>query len=152
MRLDKLDLNILGLLQADAKTSYATIGDQVDLSVSAVNERIKKPQAKGVINGYTAVVNPAAIGLGICGFVQVLISDPSVEEGFLRAVEALDEVQECHTITGDFSYLLKIRARDAKSFEQFLRERIKILPGVLRSHSLIALTTSKETSRIPLPG
>jgi Lrp/AsnC family leucine-responsive transcriptional regulator len=82
----------------------------------------------------------------------VLISDPSVEEGFLRAVEALDEVQECHTITGDFSYLLKIRARDAKSFEQFLRERIKILPGVLRSHSLIALTTSKETSRIPLPG
>ena len=148
--LDEIDHQILKLLQLDGKLSYASTGEQVGLSVSAVNERLKKLQSTGVIKGFSASVSPHAVGLGLCGFVQVLITDPSLEEGFLAEIDRLEEVQECHCITGDFSFLLKIRSKNARSFERVLREKIKSIPGVLRTNSLIALTTSKETASVPL--
>ena len=149
--MDSIDYRLLDVLQTDGKTSYSTLGQAVGLSISAVDERLKKLQSAGVLRGYAALVDPETIGLGVCGFVQILITDPAREEGLLRTIEDFPEVQECHCITGDFSYLLKVRATSPRAFEDFLRGKIKTIAGVVRTHSLIVLTTYKETPALPLP-
>ncbi len=143
--MDHIDLNLLTHLQSNAKLSYAELGRRVGLGVSTVNERLKKLQARGIIREYVAVVNPKALGLDICAFVQVLMAEPDLESAFVEQMHQLPEVQECHCITGEFSYLLKVRVRDTAHLEAFLREKIKSLAGVARTQTMIALSTSKET-------
>ncbi len=143
--MDHIDLKLLGHLQRNAKLSYAELGRRVGLVVSTVNERLKKLQARGIIRAYVAVVNPKALGLDICAFVQVLIAEPDLESVFVEQMDELPEVQECHCITGAFSYLLKVRVRDTAHLETFLRAKIKSLAGVARTETMIALSTSKET-------
>ena len=143
--MDHIDLKLLGHLQTNAKLSYAELGRRVGLGVSTVNERLKKLQARGIIREYVAVVNPKALGLDICAFVQVLMAEPDLESAFVEQMHQLPEVQECHCITGEFSYLLKVRVRDTTHLEAFLREKIKSLAGVARTQTMIALSTSKET-------
>ena len=143
--MDHLDLKLLVHLQRNAKLSYAELGRRVGLGVSTVNERLKKLQARGIIREYVAVVNPKALGLDICAFVQVLMAEPDLESAFVEQIHQLPEVQECHCITGEFSYLLKVRVRDTAHLEAFLREKIKSLAGVARTQTMIALSTSKET-------
>ena len=143
--MDHIDLKLLGHLQRNAKLSYAELGRRVGLVVSTVNERLKKLQARGIIRAYVAVVNPKALGLDICAFVQVLMAEPDLESAFVEQMHELPEVQECHCITGEFSYLLKVRVRDTAHLEAFLREKIKSLAGVARTQTMIALSTSKET-------
>ncbi len=143
--MDQIDLKLLGHLQRNAKLSYAELGRRVGLVVSTVNERLKKLQARGIIRAYVAVVNPKALGLDICAFVQVLMAEPDLESAFVEQMDELPEVQECHCITGAFSYLLKVRVRDTAHLETFLRAKIKSLAGVARTQTMIALSTSKET-------
>ena len=143
--MDHIDLKLLTHLQSNAKLSYAELGRRVGLGVSTVNERLKKLQARGIIREYVAVVNPKALGLDICAFVQVLMAEPDLESAFVEQMHQLPEVQECHCITGEFSYLLKVRVRDTTHLEAFLREKIKSLAGVARTQTMIALSTSKET-------
>ena len=143
--MDHIDLKLLTHLQRNAKLSYAELGRRVGLGVSTVNERLKKLQARGIIREYVAVVNPKALGLDICAFVQVLMAEPDLESAFVEQMHQLPEVQECHCITGGFSYLLKVRVRDTTHLEAFLREKIKSLAGVARTQTVIALSTSKET-------
>ena len=143
--MDHIDLKLLGHLQRNAKLSYAELGRRVGLVVSTVNERLKKLQARGIIRAYVAVVSPKALGLDICAFVQVLMAEPDLESAFVEQMHELPEVQECHCITGEFSYLLKVRVRDTAHLEAFLREKIKSLAGVARTQTMIALSTSKET-------
>lgn len=143
--MDHIDLKLLGHLQRNAKLSYAELGRRVGLVVSTVNERLKKLQARGIIRAYVAVVSPKALGLDICAFVQVLMAQPDRESAFVEQMDELPEVQECHCITGAFSYLLKVRVRDTAHLETFLREKIKSLAGVARTQTMIALSTSKET-------
>ena len=109
--MDQIDLKLLGHLQRNAKLSYAELGRRVGLVVSTVNERLKKLQARGIIRAYVAVVNPKALGLDICAFVQVLMAEPDLESAFVAQMDELPEVQECHCITGAFSYLLKAPPR-----------------------------------------
>ncbi len=143
--MDHIDLKLLGHLQQNAKLSYAELGRRVGLVVSTVNERLKKLQSRGIIRAYVAVVNPKALGLDICAFVQVLMAEPDLESAFVEQMDELPEVQECHCITGAFSYLLKVRVRDTAHLETFLRAKIKSLAGVARTETMIALSTSKET-------
>ncbi len=143
--MDHIDLKLLAHLQRNAKLSYAELGRRVGLGVSTVNERLKKLQARGIIREYVAVVSPKALGLDICAFVQVLMAEPDLESAFVEQMHELPEVQECHCITGEFSYLLKVRVRDTAHLEAFLREKIKSLAGVARTQTMIALSTSKET-------
>ena len=110
--LDDKDRHILTLVQRDAKLPQAEIARQVGLSTAAVNERLRKLENAGRIRRYVAVVEPRAIGITVTAFVEVFIEHPRFESGFIERVRKLDEVQECHHITGEFSLLLKIRARD----------------------------------------
>lgn len=148
--MDHLDIVILDRIQRDPKVRQSDIAETEGVSVSTVNDRLRRLQERGVIAGTFAHLAPEAVGLDVCAFVQVLISSPDYEAAFVTQVEALEPVQECHCITGDFSYLLKVRVPTPRALERFLRDEIKSLPGVTRTNSLIALSTSKETLALPL--
>lgn len=147
--MDGIDRIILDRLQADSTQTYAEIGAAAGLSASAVNDRLKRLRAEGVIRRMTADVDPAALGLSLLAFVLVAVNEPQGESRFRAQMKAAPEVLECHHLTGDFSYLLKLRLRDTAHLEQFLMDRLKPLAGVVRTHTLIALSTVKETHILP---
>jgi Lrp/AsnC family leucine-responsive transcriptional regulator len=96
-----------------------------------------------------ALVDARAIGSSVTAFVEVFIEHPRFERGFIEHVLALDEVQECHHITGEFSLLLKIRVRDMESLQQLLIHKLNAMEGVRQTRTVIALSTSKEESYVP---
>jgi Lrp/AsnC family leucine-responsive transcriptional regulator len=146
--LNDVDLQILDLLQRDSTQSYAELGRRVGLSTSAVNERIKKLERAGVLRSWSVVVDPAAVDLSLCAFMMVVLEGHDDE--FVEQVSGLAEVQECHHITGEFSYLLKIRVRDTAALEDFLMQKLKQIPGFSRTHTIIVLSSPKEESALPL--
>lgn len=139
---------MLDLVQEDCRLSHAELGARVGLSASAAHERLRKLQARGVIRGYGARVDPKAIGLGVCAFILVVVERPEQEPGFRQAVAALAEVQECHHAAGEFSYLLKVRVADTDGLERFIMKKLKVLAGVVRSQTMIVLSTQKETAAV----
>ena len=147
--MDNLDIELLKLIQLDCRISNARLGELVGLSTSAVNARLSKLKKQGVIETCAALIDPAKLGLGILAFVQVLIDRPEHEPPFLHNIKDLPEVLECHHVTGDFSYLLKVQTRDTALFEAFLL-KIKSYPGLVRTLTLIALSSPKKTTALPL--
>src|SRR5216117_2484386 len=129
-KLDERDRQLLALVQRDAKASQAVLAKQVGLSAAAVNERLKKLEHSGAIRRYTALVDPAMVGTPLAAFVEVFIEHPRHEPAFIERVLAMDEVQECHHITGEFSLLLKVRVRDLPSLQQLLLARLNATEGV----------------------
>ena len=148
--MDKTDIAIIALLQADGRMSLAKIGISVRLSISAVNDRLRGLRARGVLSGTTVIVDPAKVGLGVLAFISVLIDWSAHNEAFSRAVRDMPEVLECHHVTGDWSYLLKVRCWDNGILEDLISNRIKALPGVTRSETVFAVGTDKETTRLPI--
>lgn len=149
-KLDDTDLRILALVQRDGKLAQAEIGRRVGLSTAAVNERLKKLEKAGVIRRYAALVDPAAVGAGLTAFVEVFIEHPRHETTFIERMLGLDEVQECHYVTGEFSLLLKIRVRDVEALQELLLHRLNCLEGVRQTRTLIVLSTLKEECLVPI--
>jgi Lrp/AsnC family transcriptional regulator, leucine-responsive regulatory protein len=150
--LDDKDRRIVALVQRDGKLAQAEIAKRVGLSTAAINERLKKLEHSGVIRRYVAVVDPKAVGTSVMAFVEVFIEHPRFEREFIDGLRALDEVQECHHITGEFSLLLKVRVRDMEALQQLLIHRINALEGVRQTRTVIVLSTSKEESYVPTGG
>jgi Lrp/AsnC family leucine-responsive transcriptional regulator len=147
--LDARDRRILALVQRDADLPQAEIAKRVGLSAAAVNERLKKLEHAGVIRRYVAVVDPRAVGGAVAAFVEVFIEHPRHEAGFIERVRAMNEIQEVHHITGEFSLLLKLRVPDMESLQRLLIHRINAIEGVRQTRTVIALSTSKEESFVP---
>lgn len=149
--MDDIDRKILDSIQRDGSLTYAEIGAAAGLSASAVNDRLKRLRAEGVLRRMTAEVDPAAIDLKLLAFVMVVL-DPGVSEDSFRAgMLAAAEVLECHHVTGEFSYLLKLRLRDTAQLERFLMNTLKPLAGFSRTQTLIALSSTKETHILTAP-
>jgi Lrp/AsnC family leucine-responsive transcriptional regulator len=149
--LDPIDLQILDQLQANARETQADIARAVGLAPSAVLERIRKLEARGIVLGYTAQVNPRAVGLGMLAFVAVRSDDIGSEDRVARTLSESPEVLEVHHVAGDDCYLIKVRARDAEHLGELLRTRFGRIPGVRSTRTTIVLNTAKETSRLALP-
>jgi Lrp/AsnC family leucine-responsive transcriptional regulator len=147
--MDAVDRQLLALLQENGKLPYAELSSRVGVAISTVNDRLKKLQAAGILRGTVALVDAQATGLDVCAFMQVLTDRPENERAFLEAVMAMPEVQECHHVTGEFSYLLKVRVRTTGHLEELL-QRIKPLPGVVRTCTFVVLSSPKETAAVPL--
>jgi Lrp/AsnC family transcriptional regulator, leucine-responsive regulatory protein len=147
--LDPKDRAILELVQRDAKLQQAEIAKRVGLSAAAVNERLRKLDHAGVIRHYAAVVDAQAVGATITAFVEVFIEQPRFEREFLERVLALDEVQECHHITGEFSLLLKVRVRDMGELRDLLLHQFNSMEGVRQTRTIMVLSTVKEESFVP---
>jgi Lrp/AsnC family transcriptional regulator, leucine-responsive regulatory protein len=146
--IDERDRQILHLVQRDASLAQAEIARQVGLSTAAVHERLKKLEASGVIRRWTAVVDGAAVGAGITAFVEVFLDHPRHEPALLDLVVGLDDVLECHHVTGEFSLLLKVRVHSMEALRLLLLHRLGALDGVSRTRTVVVLSTVKEETYI----
>src|SRR5262249_14144612 len=114
---DDTDIRILGLLQEDCRMPLARLGEHVGLSAPAVLERIKKLEAASVITGYHAIVDGRRIGLDVTAFIGVVTSEPDSIAQFEQQVNALEDVLECHHVTGAFTFLLKVKTATTSTLE-----------------------------------
>jgi Lrp/AsnC family leucine-responsive transcriptional regulator len=127
--LDQRDLDILAVLQEDARATYADIGTRVGLSASSVHQRVRKLEESGAIRGYRAVVDPEALGLFVTALVSVMPLDPKQPDDLPNRVEELPEIEDCFSVAGDENYILKVRTRTTSDLEDLLR-RVREKAGV----------------------
>ncbi|MCQ9615426.1 Lrp/AsnC family transcriptional regulator [Paenalcaligenes niemegkensis] len=150
--MDKIDLRILKVLQADGRASSQSVSDQVGLSAAPVWRRVKQLEDQGVITGYHARVDRNAVGLQGCMFAQISLDRHSAEivENFKQAVQNAPEVLECYAVTGDADFLLKIVVASPEAYDAFLNRFLFNLPGVRQTRTIVALHEIKNDSRLPL--
>jgi Lrp/AsnC family transcriptional regulator, leucine-responsive regulatory protein len=148
--IDRVDGEILKILQSNARTSNAEIARQVELAPSAIFERIRKLEERGVIEGYGARVNPKMTGLPLLAFVFVRADDkPGADETSAR-VAAIPEVLEVHDVAGEDCLLVKVRVADTEALGRLLRERLGSIDSITSTRTTIVLETVKESSALPI--
>lgn len=147
---DRVDGKLLEVLQANGRISQHDLARAVGLSAPAVAERVRKLEERGIIRGYHAVVDPRALGKDITAFIAVGIAGSKFYPEFRRRVGELGEVQECHSVTGQGSHLLKVRVANTAGLERVLAE-IQAWPGVQGTTTSLVLSTVKETTELPVP-
>ncbi|HJW29942.1 MAG TPA: Lrp/AsnC family transcriptional regulator [Saprospiraceae bacterium] len=145
--LDEIDVKILEILQRKGRTKRNDLADAVGLSLPSVGDRLKKLEENGIITGYHAVLDHKKLCRDITAFIFVTIDSSKHFNQFLEHANALDEIQECHAITGEASHLLKIRTTNTASLEKLLA-KIQAWGGVISTKTNLVLSTSKETTRI----
>jgi Lrp/AsnC family transcriptional regulator len=150
--LDATDLRILDLLQSDASLSAAEVAVQVGLSQSPCWRRIHRLEAEGYITRRIAVLDRRKLGFRVMVFVHVKLIRGARHSltDFEEQVRSFPEVLECHMLMGETDFLLKVLTQDVEAYERFLRERLSSLPSVQQVQSSMALTTVKDTDRLPL--
>jgi DNA-binding Lrp family transcriptional regulator len=150
--MDQKDRQILEVLQEDAKTAQAEIARRVGLSPASVNERIHKLEQQGIIRRYVAILDDRKAGKDITAFIEVFIEHPRHEEAFIKLTRELEEVQEVHYVTGEFSCLLKVKVPDRVALRELVLDRINSLDGIRQTKTVIVLHTAKEETRLALKG
>ena len=148
--IDEMDVRIVEILQQNARTPNAEIARQVGMAPSAILERIRKLEQRGVIQGYEARIDPAALGLGMLAYVAVRTDERVGDECAGERLARIPEVQEVHHVAGEDCYLLKVRVKDAKALGRLLQERIKAVEPVRATRTTVVLDTLRETSLLPL--
>ena len=147
MVLDDIDAKLLEILQRKGRTSRIDLAESVGFSVPSVSERLRKLEESGHITGYHASVNPAKLGIDICAFITVTLNSSKQFAQFIEHARAVDEILECHAVTGEGSHLLKIRTTNTGSLERLLA-KIQAWPGVGGTRTNLVLSSTKETMRI----
>lgn len=150
-QLDRIDVQMLSLLQQNGRISQHDLAKAVGLSAPAVAERLRKLEERGIIEQFTTLLSARRLGWDIMAFISVGISGSRYFADFRARVMEQPQVAECHSVTGQGSHLLKIRAENTVALEALLAE-IQSWPGVQWTTTSIVLSTVKETSSIPLPG
>ncbi|MDP3250805.1 MAG: Lrp/AsnC ligand binding domain-containing protein [Hydrogenophaga sp.] len=150
--LDRIDLKLLKLLQADGRITNLKLAETVALSPTAVLARTQRLQRDGYILGYEARLNPLKLGRGMMVFVEVLLdrTTPNVFNEFKAAVHVRDEIMECHMVAGGFDYLLKTRMADMAAYREFAGNVLWQLPGVRETRTYAVMEEVKDSARLPL--
>ena len=150
--LDRIDLKILRLLQADGRLPNLKLAEAVGLSATAVLARTQRLQREGVIQSYEARLDPHKLGRGLLVFVEVLLdrTTPNVFDQFRAAVQVHDEILECHMVAGGFDYLLKTRMADMAAYRAFAGEVLWQMPGVRETRTYAVMEEVKSSTRLPL--
>ena len=148
--IDGTDGRILTILQNDARISNAEIARQIGRAPSAVLERIRKLEDRGVIRGYRTEIDPHAVEFGLTVFVTVKTTECGSDAE--EALAAIPEVLEVHDVAGEDCFMLKIRTKDTDALGRLLREKIKTIPSVSGTRTTVVLETYKETNALPLEG
>ena len=149
--INDIDKQILKILQENARTSNAEIARQVGMAPSAILERIRKLEERGVIQGYGVRLNGRALGLGLLAFVLVRTDELSVEDEAAQQLAKMPEVLEVHHIAGEDCFLVKVRTADTEALGRLLREQISAIESVRSTRTTIVLHTAKETEALPVP-
>jgi Lrp/AsnC family leucine-responsive transcriptional regulator len=148
--IDGTDRTILMMLQENARVSNAEIARQVEMAPSAVLERIRKLEDRGVIKGYAAHLDPRALGQGLLAYVLVRTDRGAWQAETAAKIAAIPEVQEVHHIAGEDCFLVKVRTRDTAALGSLLRDRVSAIEAVRSTRTTIVLDTVKETTEIDL--
>jgi Lrp/AsnC family transcriptional regulator, leucine-responsive regulatory protein len=147
--LSTTDARLLAILQADGRRSYADLGSDLGMAGPSAHERVKKLEARGVISGYAAHVDPVAVGYGITAFCWVTQAPGTVAADLTDDFAGIAEIEECHHISGEADYLLKVRARDTKDLERVIR-RIQATRHVFSTETDVVFSTGFEHRPLPL--
>jgi DNA-binding Lrp family transcriptional regulator len=150
--LDRTDKFILQALQDKGNLPLSELAERVGLSASSCHRRVKLLEERGLITGYAARLDRKSLGLANEFFVEVSLIAQSEDalEKFEKAVQRVPEILECHLMSGQFDYLLRVVARDAEDYERIHRTRLARLPGLQRIQSSLALRTIKNWSGYPV--
>jgi len=146
---DDLDLRVLALYQTSTRRTLREIAARTGVSLSTVSERLQRLRSEGVVASEPAVLDRAAIGLPILAFIRIVMSAPEVERTSVADLCAMAEILECHCITGEYSYLLKVCCCSTHALEGLIT-RIKSVPGVDRCETMISLSAVKESTNLPI--
>lgn len=142
-RINTNDARILDVLQRDGRRAYADLGAEVGMSGPSAHERVKKLEARGVITGYAAVVDPAAVGFDILAFSWITQAPGTTSNDLADAFAGIPEIEECHHITGEADYLIKVRARDTRDLERVLR-LVQSTKDVFQTETDVVLSSGFE--------
>lgn len=149
--LDKADMHILALLQREGRISNVALARRVNLSASPCLERVRRLEAAGLIQGYGARLDAAALGFGTTAFIQVTLDRTTAEvfDRFRDEVVLIAAVAECHMVAGGFDYLLKLRLADMEAYRSVLATIVD-LPGVAQTHTYVVIEPIKPDLGLPL--
>ena len=154
--LDEKDARILEILQRDGRATNVELARTVELTPSATLERVRKLEERGLIKGYTALLDPHALGLGLVAFIFVRVDDRDDQfgraESTAEALSELPSVLELHHLAGEDCFLLKIRARDTDDLYRILRDDLGRFKAIKSTRTTIVLKSVKETARLPMGG
>lgn len=144
--MDRFDIALLEALQSDSRRSMNELGEQIGLSSSACHRRIRALEDAGMIEGYAARLDPAALGLTLQAFVEISLTSQSREamERFEKAVAGFPEILECHLMAGQADYLLRVAAADLKGFDAVHRDCLARLPGVSAIRTSFAIRRIRD--------
>ena len=150
--MDRIDKNILTELQLNGRISNIELSKKVGLSPTPCLERVRRLERSGVIESYTAVLNAEAVGATMLVFVEITLEKTAqdVFSDFSKAVKGLDEILECHLVSGSFDYLLKTRVKNMSSYRKLLGETLLKLPSVSASRTYVVMEEVKSNQPIPI--
>jgi Lrp/AsnC family transcriptional regulator, leucine-responsive regulatory protein len=148
--IDETDNQILTIIRHDARASNAEIARQIGMAPSAIFERIRKLETKGVIEGYEARLNAKKIGLGMLAFIFVKANENVGSMAIGKVIAQIPEVQEVHQVAGEDCYLVKVRVADTEGLGRVLRDKLGAIEGIVSTRTTIVLASLKETAQLPL--
>jgi Lrp/AsnC family transcriptional regulator, leucine-responsive regulatory protein len=149
-RISANDAKILAVLQRDGRRPYADLGSEVGMSGPSAHERVKKLEARGVITGYAAIVDPRAVGYDILAFSWITQAPGTTRQDLSEAFATIPEIEECHHITGEADYLIKVRARDTRDLERVLR-LVQSTPNVFQTETDVVFSSGFERRPLHVP-
>lgn len=148
-RLTSSDWKTLRLLSANGRATWAELAAALGVTAPAAADRVHKLEERGFIQGFTAILDPRAMGYTLLAFISVSLERPKYRSSLLKWVQKQGEIQECHHVAGDDDFLLKVRCRDTADLERVLAQ-IKDQDGIARTRTTVVLSTEKESVAPPL--
>jgi Lrp/AsnC family transcriptional regulator, leucine-responsive regulatory protein len=148
MTIDPIDYKLIELLQRNARMTQSEMASAVGLSQPAIAERLRKLEQEGIITGYVARIDGRKLGKDITAFIGVGIEHPKHNAQFAEKILRIPDVLECHHVTGSDSYLLKVVTENTGTLDRLISERLRIIPGVTRTHTTIVMSSVKESTHI----
>lgn len=151
--MDRIDLNLLSLLQSDARLPMTELAERAGITKTPCTNRVRRLEDQGIIAGYSAQLDADALGAGYVVLVQVKLSNTRHRtlQSFADAVQKVPEIQSCFMVGGGFDYLLKLRCADLATYRELLGDVIAFLPGVETTSTFVVLDVVKDNHRIPVP-
>ena len=140
--MDLIDIKILEVLQENARVSISDLSKKVNLSLSAVSERLKKLENSKIISKYTVILEPKLMGKDLSVIISIGLESTSDTQSFLDFVQSEPEILECHYITGEYDYMLKVTTTNTHTLEMIMN-RIKSFNGLKRTQTNVILSTTK---------
>ena len=152
MKMDKIDKKILEILQRNAKITNAQLSKEIGLSPAPTLERVRKLESKGIISGYNAKLDMSKIGLGVSTFVMVTLKEQNKKNlvSFLDKIKDVNNVIECHHITGSADFILKVVSENIESYQELMLETVSEIEVTDSLQSMVILSTFKDSKVMPI--